>query len=119
MPYMTLGPRPVVATPDTSGDNPGNWTAVVDQSVISSTVPVMELYHMYLESPQLVGTPTTARVRLNASLWDATLIGQLNSWDPSQPMLLTPGDTVYVEFNVPISTTPAPLVVCWFRFQHE
>lgn len=119
MPFMTLGPRPVTAVADTTGGNPGNWTAIIDQSVINSTVPVIELYHMYISAPTLVGQSTTAQVKLNSAFWDATLIGQLNSWDPAQPMLLTPGDTIYVEFNVPTSTTPAPIVVCWFRYQHD
>lgn len=119
MTYVTLGSRPVTAVADTTGLNPGKFTAVVDQSVINSTVSVIEMYHMYIEAPTLTGQATTAKVLLNTQFWDATLIGQLNSWDPSQPMLIQPGDTIYVLFNVPISTTPAPIVTCWFRFIHQ
>lgn len=115
--FMTLGARPVLATADTSGQNTGNWTCVFDQSVISNTVPVFEMYHMYITSPQLTTTLTTAKVVLNTNFWDATLIGQLNSWDPAQPLLMTPGDTLYVMFNVPVATTPVPLVTAWFRYE--
>lgn len=117
MAYETLGPRPVTAKADTTGQNPGNWTVVIDDAVINSTVPRYEMYHMYISAPTLVGQSTTAQVALNQALWDATLIGQLNSWDPAQPMLLQPGDTIYVYFNVPTTTTPAPVVTVWFRYE--
>lgn len=118
MTYTTLGPRPVNAAADTTGQNPGNWTAVLDDGVIQANVPTFEMYHMFISAPTLgVGQQSDARVMLNTAFWDATLIAQLNSWDPSQPMLCRPGDTIYVLFNVPTSTTPAPIVTCWFRYQ--
>lgn len=116
-PYTRLGPRPVTAAKDTSGLNPGNWTAVLNDTIINVTVSEYEMYHMYIKSPLLVGVQTTAQVLLNNYFWDATLVGQLNSWDPSQPMLMQPGDVLYVLFNVPVATTPAPTVTCWFRYQ--
>lgn len=119
MTYVTLGSRPVTAVADTTGLNPGNYTAALDDSVIGSTVPQFEMYHMYIEAPTQTGVATTAKVLLNTQFWDATLIGQLNSWDPSQPMLVQPGDTIYVMFNVPTGTTPAPVVTCWFRFNQQ
>lgn len=117
MPYAPLGARPVVAAPDTTGQNVGNWTATLDNSVINSAVPFFEMYHLYIESSlQATGTQTSARVMLNSNFWDATLVGQLNSWDPSQPMLVQPGDIISVLFNIPITETPAPIVHAWFRF---
>lgn len=117
MTFTTLGARPVTAALDTTGQNTGNWTAMLDNSVIGAAVSQFEMYHMYIESPVNGDVQTTAQVKLNSNFWDATLIGQLNSWDPAQPMLMTPGDTIYVLFNVPISVTPAPVVTCWFRFE--
>lgn len=116
MAYASLGARPVVATPDTTGNNEGNWTAMCDNSVIGANVPYFELYHLYIKSPVLSAAQTSAQVMLNTNFWDATLVAQLNSWDPSQPMLLTPGDTIYILFDVPTSQTPAPIVTCWFRY---
>lgn len=116
MPYTTLGYRPFTGTPDTTGFNPNNWTAQLPLSDISSVSAGFELYHLYLTCPALPGVATTATVMLNQGLWDVTLIGQANSWDPSQPMLCAPGDTLYVLFNVPTTTTPAPTVTAWFRY---
>lgn len=113
--YFPLGGRPVVAAKDTTGRNPGNWTATISHEIINVTVPVFEMYHLYIQSPTLVGQLTIAQVLHNQYFWDVTLIGQYNSWDPAQPLLMTPGDDVIVLFNVPTTTTPAPQVVGWFR----
>lgn len=117
MPYFPLGGRPAVAAADTTGLNPGNWTAMLDNKAIGISRSVFEMYHLYITSPTLATTSTTASVRLNLLPWDITLIGQANSWDPAQPLLMTPGDTLYVLFNVPTSTTPAPTITAWFRYE--
>lgn len=114
--YATLGPRPATATADTTGLNPGNWTVVLPPNVINIQNPQFELFHMFIKSPQLPNAQTTAEVLWNTYFWDATLIGQLNSWDPAQPMPMTPGDTISVLFNVPTSMTPAPMITCYFRY---
>lgn len=116
MPYVPLGPRPANGIKDTTGNNAGNWTVPLTSSVIQSSVPYFELHHLFIKSPTLSDAQTSAQVMINNNFWDATLVAQLNSWDPSQPMLLTPGDDVYVLFNVPISMTPAPFVCAWFRY---
>jgi hypothetical protein len=117
MAYIPLGARPATGVPDTTGQNTGNWTCTLDHSMIGVSQPVFELYHLYIESPALAGQFTTAKVLLNVYKWDVTLIGQANSWDPSQPLLMTPGDDLHVIFNVPTSTTPPPTIVGWFRYQ--
>lgn len=117
MAYVTLGPRPVKATADTTGLNTGNYTASLSDQVIGASVPRFEMYHMFISAPTLTGIATTATVLVNRQYWDATLIGQLNSWDPSQPMLLQPGDEIDVLFNVPTTNTTVPTVTCWFRYE--
>lgn len=115
--HIPLGARPVNAAADTTGLNKGNWTAVIGHETIGVTVPVFELYHLYLTSPTLVGQATTATVRINLDEWDITLIGQANSWDPSQPPLLGPGDDVFILFNVPTSNRTVPTAYAWFRYE--
>jgi hypothetical protein len=118
MTYVGLGYRPVTATPDVTGQNPGNWTCAFTSDMINVSQQRFELFHMFIEAPSL-GDEEQARatVLLNTGKWDATLIGQLNSWDPSQPMPLIPGDEIFVMFAVPISSTPPPQATCWFRYQ--
>lgn len=118
MTALTLGARPVIAGPDTTGMNPGNWTAIFDDNVINVTTPEYELYHMFIQAPSLnLNQQSSAIVRLNSYAWDATLVAQLNSWDPSQPLIMRAGDTLSVAFNVPDTSMPAPKVTCWFRYQ--
>lgn len=118
MTLTPLGARPVTATADSTGLNPGNWTAVLPADIINISVPVFEMYHMFISAPTLgVGQQSNARVRWNQYFWDATLVAQLNSWDPSQPMLLQPGDEISVLFNVPTTSNPAPMITCYFRYQ--
>lgn len=117
MTYIPLGPRPVLAAADTTGHNLGNYTAVFDLAVIGINTPYCEMYHLYITAPTLTGQTTTARITLNLANWDITLLGQANAWDANQPMLLTPGDTFYVFFNVPTSNTTIPTVTAWFRHQ--
>jgi len=116
--YVPLGYRPVKAAPDTTGLNPGNYTATFDARVLGITQNYFEMYHLYLTAPVLAGGSTQVDVALNGGYWDTTLIGQRNSWDPAQPLLVTPGDTIYVYFNVPTSNTTVPTVTAWFRYQN-
>lgn len=120
MAYVLLGGRPVTAKADQSNLNPGGfYTAVFDDTVIGANVPQFEMYHLYIKSSVLVGQATIVDVYINTLAWDTTLIGQRNSWDPSQPAILRPGDTLYVLFNVPTTTTPAPTVTAWFRYEQS
>jgi len=116
--YVPLGYRPVIATADTTGLNTGNWTAAFDPRLLSIQQPVFEMYKLYVRAPVQAGGSTQLDVVLNNGYWDTTLIGQRNAWDAVQALLMTPGDTLYVLFNVPTSTTPAPTVYAWFRYQN-
>lgn len=115
MAYYPLGFRPAAIGADTTGLNTGNYTATFDSDVLGITVPVFEVYHLYLTAPTLASGQTTATVMINRGYWDVTLIGQANSWDPSQPALMTPGDALFVLFNVPTSNTVKPTAYAWFR----
>lgn len=116
--YGTLGFRTLAATADTTGMNTGNYTAVLTGSVININEPYFECYHIYLTSPAAPGTSyTTCQVYLNSGYWDYTSVANPgNGWDPSQPMILGPGDEVSFLFNVSASVSPAPIVTCWFRY---
>jgi hypothetical protein len=116
MAFYPLGARPAIGQHDMTGRNVGNWTCALDKGALGISQPVFEMYHLYLTAPALTGSFTTATVLLNLYSWDVTLIGQNNSWDPSQPMLMTPGDTLYVAFNVPTTQTPPPEITAWFRY---
>lgn len=118
MAYVPLGYRPVPATADISGNNTGNYTCMFDQAVINAKTSVFEVYHLYITAPLLAGSSTTATVAVNDGYWDVTLTGQANGWDPAQPILMQPGDTLWVYWNVPVTNPVAPSVTAWFRYDN-
>lgn len=118
MAYVPLGYRPVTAKADISGKNTGFYTCMFDQNVINAKVPVFEVYHLYVTAPVLTGGNTTATVAVNEGYWDVTLTGQANGWDPAQPILMQPGDTMWVYWNVPTTNPVPPFVNAWFRYDN-
>lgn len=118
MSSVPLGYRPVKAKADTAGLNAGNYTATFTPDVLGIQNPVFEMYHLYLTAPVLAGGSTQVDIALNGGYWDTTLIGQRNSWDAQNPLLMTPGDTLFVYFNVPSTNTTVPTVTAWFRYQN-
>jgi hypothetical protein len=104
-----LGPRSAFGVLDPS--NPlgaGNWTVTFPPSVLTITTPQFEVYHIALTGPG--GFFSVFR---NEDFWDTSLLATQNSWDPSQPMLLRSGDTVFFYFS--IGTGTRPQVTLWLR----
>jgi hypothetical protein len=117
VPYAPLGYRPVNAVKDVTGNNTGNYSAVFTPDVIGANVPYFELYHFYVTAPMSTGgNQPTVQVGLNQGLWDYNLVASGNGWDPAQPMLMTPGDTLAFYFNIAATVTTVPSVTAWFRY---
>jgi hypothetical protein len=117
--YQTLGGRPVTATLDETGRNPGNWTAQITESDFNANVDPYEVYHIYIATTQMLqfsATPITGQfqVWINGLPWDNVPYSANNSWDPSQPMILHPGDEV--DFFFSFGTGQAPIVTVWLRY---
>lgn len=114
MSYKGLGSRgPILGSADTTGNNTGNWTVTFDPSVISSNVPEFEVYKIVVRG----GNPTaTFDVYIDAKQWDTALYPAANAWDPNEPMLLNPGQTVYFYFRDPATSGFTPQVIMWLRY---
>lgn len=113
MSYIPLGSRDTEAAADDTGWNPGNLTAKFSAETLNMRMPFFELYHMALTD---VPSNTTIRVYQGSRLYTVAQLDTIGDWDPSQPMLLSPGTEVYVLFNVLAAVTPAPIVTAWFRY---
>lgn len=104
-----LGPRTATGKADPSNQiAAGNWTVSFPPSVLSFQVPLAEVYHIAVNGPG--GYIIIDR---NSDFWDTTSYGGQNSWDPSQVLLLRPGDTL--SFYWSISTGNAPKITLWLR----
>lgn len=111
MAYKRLGPRPMYAAADTTGNNAGKYTTVYSPKELGVNIPYFEVYHIAVSGPP--GASFT--VYLNNHFWDSVAYGVQNGWDPSQPMILEPGDTVYLYWNTATTVTQRPFSEVWLR----
>lgn len=115
MSYNTLAPVTLTATAtDPSGLNTGNWTNAFTSAVLPRVNPVYEVHHMTVTGgqPLIAGRITAAGQ--NWSTVQLDINGQ-NEWDPSQPLLLTSGQELYVYWAA-VATANPPIVTVWARY---
>lgn len=111
-----LGYRQVSAVITSNGQNPygdGNWVATFDPKVFAASTNDFEIYHMALTGP----AGSSIQVWIDRTFYDTTPHGDLNSWDPNEPLHLSGGNTLYLYWdssNTPV-TGLTPLVTVWLR----
>jgi hypothetical protein len=109
VPAQPLGPREQMGAPDPQNKiAAGNWTASFSPGFLQFSSPVAEVYHIAVNGPG-----GYFLIYINEDFWDCASYGGVNSWDPSEPMLIRPGDTVYFFWS--ISSGTAPQVTMWLR----
>lgn len=115
--YLHLPPVRLTATADTTGRNPGNWTALFPQSLYRINVAQFELSHVSITGGTagafvqlLVGTYTYGGTPINSQQG-------ILEYDPTNPPIIIPGqDIAFLFGNSPTGSTPAPVVTTFFRF---
>ena len=115
MSYLPLGSRVVTAAADTTNLNTGNLTANFSDAILGIKSPYFELYHLAIVN---VPSNTTIKVYEGMQLYTVAQEQTIADWDPFQPMLLQPGQEIYICFNIPtLGATAAttPVVTAWFR----
>jgi|ERR1700678_548668 hypothetical protein len=113
MTNVTLGSRgPVTGAADTSTHNPGNWTIAFTPDIINVNVSQFEVYKMVVSG----ANDTTFNVYVDNYLWDVGVYGTLNSWDPTQPLILRPGQTLYFCYSDPTTDDTPPVCTIWLRY---
>lgn len=113
MSYVGLGSRgPLKGAVDTSGNNPGNWTIAFDPAQLNVNVPQFEVYKMIVFG----AANTTFNVFVDNKQWDTGVYGTQNSWDPVQPLILVPGNTLYFCYSDPVSDNSPPNATIWLRY---
>lgn len=86
----------------------GFWTIKFEPADIGIRV-ACEVYHIAIKGP----TGSSFDVYLDTTFYDAVARGDKNSWDPAQPMHVSPGDTILFYYNT--SNSPAPKATVFFR----
>jgi hypothetical protein len=116
MTLVTLGSRgPVTGKLDTTGLNSGNWTVAFPADLIDVNIPQFHVYKMIVSGAQ----NTTFNVYVDGKLWDVGIYGTLNSWDPSQTLVMRPGESLFFAYSDPVSDATPPVVTIWLRYDTE
>lgn len=102
---------------DTTGNNPGNWTVAFTPDIIACTVtPQFEVYKIVVRGASGV---SQFDVYVDLKAWDSAVYGAHNAWDPDQPMLLNPGQSLYFYFTTPVTDGAQPQVSIWLRYDTD
>lgn len=89
--------------------NAGNWTVTFDPPALGVSIALFECYHIVIQGP-----PGSAfQIFIGNRFYDNVTPGDVNSWDPNQPMKLQQGDTVFFYWNT--NALPAPTVTMYFQ----
>lgn len=112
--YKSLGPRRVTGT-NPSGDGL-TWVISFDPSQynVSTMIPYFEVYKIVELSP----AGCTFDVAIDAYQWDVNVFGGNGSWDPNEPMLIQPGQTVSMNFTYTVKGD-APTAIFWLRYDEH
>jgi hypothetical protein len=109
VPRALLGPRAQAGKADQQNlIAAGNYTVQFAPKDLNFTVPLAEVFHIAVNGPG-----GYFLVYINEDFWDTSSFGGVNSWDPSEPMLVRPGDII--SFYWSVSTGGAPGVTLWLR----
>lgn len=94
----------------TDASNPvlaGGWTITFRPADLPRVEA--EVYHIAVQGP----SNSQFQVWIDTTFYDNVVRGDINSWDPSQPMHVRPGDTILFYYNT--AATPAPKATIFLR----
>jgi hypothetical protein len=86
----------------------GAWTVKFDPSKIGIRDATFEVYHITVLGPD----GSSFRVFIDTTFYDNVQIGDLNSWDPAQPMHVEKGRTIFFYYNVATGAAPTITIFC-------
>jgi hypothetical protein len=118
--FVSLGPRVGSQSQgqvqaDQTGNNPGNWTVTFGPDDLNCNLPYFEVAHIVLQGA--AGSSFT--VWIDNFQWDANQNGFSNSWDPSVPLPLRPGQTLYFYWSDLATDGTPPMVTIWLRYDQD
>lgn len=113
--YVPLGSRILQGQPDQSGNNLGNWTVAFTPDIINVNLPYSEVCHIVVNG----AAGATFSVYIDLQQWDTNQNGFKNSWDPSVPLPLRPGQTLYFYYSDPVTDNNPPSVTIWLRYDQD
>jgi len=85
----------------------GFWTVAFTPRDLAIGVP-FEVYHAAVSGPP----SSKFQVWIDSTFYDHVERGDINSWDPAQPMLVMPGHTLFYYWNTGSGSPPTVTIFC-------
>jgi hypothetical protein len=107
-----LGFRQATGALSNDNTNPfgnGLYAVAFTPQIFAFSANEFEVYHISLTGP----AGSQLRVYVNSTFYDTTVRGDLNSWDPSNPLHMYGGQTLFFYWNA--GTGSVPFVTVWCR----
>lgn len=102
-------PAAVVDNQDRNPYGNGFWSVEFDPATFGVAANGFEIYHMTLSGP----AGSSFQVFINHTFYSTSPRGDLNEWDPNQPLFMIGGQSLFFYWNS--AATPAPKVTVWMR----
>lgn len=103
-----LGSRPATGKLDRNNPLGTNfWTVTFDPPKLAIQIP-FEVYHIAISGP----TGSSFQLYIDSAFYSNVARGDINDWDPSQPMHMRPGQTIYFYWNTGSGTAPMVSIFC-------
>ena len=114
--YRDLGPTALLtATLDQTNNNPGNWTITVTPQILNCRVALAEIYQISIDGP--IGSVMS--LYRNTHVWNQVVQGWANNYDPTNPLYVRPGDSLFLYWHAPVIWKPTPTAKLWLRYDTE
>lgn len=121
--YLPCAGSPIslLATADTTGNNPGNLTNAFTQNVLGTMPPIFEWYRAVVAPPAPGQTLASAPCSIYVQRYQVsfTFPAGGSEWDPSQPIPMRNGYELYFYWQLAASVTPVPLVTIFLRYDAD
>lgn len=103
-----LGKRPKTGVKNLANPLGANfWVVAFTPGDLAIRVE-FEVYHIALSGP----SASQFQVFIDATFYDYVPRGDINSWDPSQPMHCRPGETIFFYWNTGAGSAPTVTLFC-------
>jgi len=100
----------VISNDNTNPYGNGRWRVTFDPKIFAVATNSFEVYHIALTGP----LGSQLQVWVDRTFYEITQHGDVNSWDPNEPLHMNGGSTLDFYWNLS-TASQRPLVTLWLR----